>query len=238
MKKNSQNEYDVTSLVSELMGTTGPSFEVTSVEPEGEQTYQLPVKHTKGGAEISEENPPWYIGHFYPGQYLNKTHPHGHNGVDLKAPPGYPVYAIGPGKVVKAVGDWKEKYRIHDLNDYYKRIGEMRVSTAGNFVNIEHEDGKVISRYLHLDSVNVEVGQEVDKNTVIGIIGQTGNAMRTGINQAHVHHEVSVNGKLVDPQGIVGKPVGSLSKRADIIRNLIMKFNAFYQMIELKNSNL
>lgn len=240
MKKISQNELDISSLLSELMGVSLPTGKSRS-EPEGEETYQLPVKHTRSGTIINEENPPSLIGHFYPGRYLNKTHPHGHNGIDLKAPPGSPVYPIGPGKVVKVISDWKEKYKIHSIDDYLQRITKMRVPTAGNQVNIEHEDGKVLSRYLHLDSVEVGLGQEVDKNTVIAIIGQTGNAMMTGRNQAHLHHEVMVDGKLVNPQSIVGKKVGSLSKKANIIKNVIEKLSylneseAEYRMKELED---
>jgi len=224
MKKISQNELDISSLLSELMGVSLPS-EQDEKKPTGEETYQLPVKHTSSSNIINEENPPSLIGHFYPGRFLNKTHPHGHSGIDLKAPPGSPIYPIGPGKVTKVIADWKEKYKIYNIEDYIQRVGKTKVSTAGNLLNIEHEDGKVLSRYLHLDSVKVRLGQEVDKDTVIAIIGKTGNAMMTGKNHAHLHHEVMVDGKLVNPQSIVGKKVGSLSKNAEFIKTLIKKLS-------------
>jgi len=197
MKKLAQMlESDVDSLIGKLLGgVTLPSEETPTSGGEQEEKYQLPVKHTKGGAEIDEKNKPWIVGTFIPGQYVNKMHPQGHNGVDLKAPRGTPIYPIASGEVIEA-------------RDYGK---------GGKTVKVSHEDGKVVSYYAHMDAVNVAPGQKVDQATVLGEMGDTGNAKGRG---PHLHYEVSVNRNKVDPQSIVGKRVGSLSKKAEFIANI------------------
>jgi murein DD-endopeptidase MepM/ murein hydrolase activator NlpD len=196
MKKLAQMlEYDIDSLINKLLGSVSIPSSDEPPATEQEEHYQLPVKHTKGGKEIDEENKPWVVGTFIPGQYVNKTHPAGHNGVDLKAPRGTPIYPIASGEVV-------------EVREYGK---------GGKTLKTSHEDGKVVVYYAHLDSVNVSPGQAVTPSTVLGAMGDTGNAKGRG---AHLHYEVSVNRKKVDPQGIVGKLVGSLSKKAAFIASI------------------
>ncbi len=67
----------------------------------------------------------------------------------------------------------------------------------GQYVLIEHQlNGKeVITRYAHLDEINVEVDQELKAGDVIGRIGATGR-VTTG---KHLHFEVIMDGKKVDP---------------------------------------
>jgi len=190
-------ENDVDALINRLVGgtqVTSPGADVST----STQYYQLPVKQTKGGVNIDENNKPWVVGSFLPSQYINETHPSGHNGVDLKAPRGTSIYPIGPGEVISTAVQPK----------------------GGNTVKVSHEDGAVVSYYAHMDSVNVSVGDQVDFNTVLGQMGDSGNAKGRG---AHLHYEVSVNGTKVDPQKIVGKQIGSLSKKALFISKLMME---------------
>lgn len=195
MKKLAQIlESDVDSLINKLLGDVSlPSS--GAVSSGKEESYQLPVKHTKGGKEIDEKNKPWIVGTFIPGQYVNVTHPQGHNGVDLKAPRGTPIYPIASGEVIEA-------------REYGK---------GGKTLKVSHEDGKVVSYYAHMDEVLVSPGQEVTQGTVIGRMGDTGNAKGRG---AHLHYEVKVNNNRVDPQSITGKRVGSLSKKAEFIAKI------------------
>ncbi|WP_156289909.1 M23 family metallopeptidase [Oceanobacillus salinisoli] len=63
----------------------------------------------------------------------------------------------------------------------------------GNKIVINHNNGmKTI--YAHLASMDVKVGQTVEKGKKIGVMGSTGNS--TGI---HLHFEVYENGALKDP---------------------------------------
>jgi len=181
-------------------------------------TYQWPVQITRIGgpvhaaeyAELEEGQKPWIVGTFIPGKYINKGHPHGHNGMDLNAPQGTPIYPMGPGVV----------------------ISTPIYSKGGKTVKIVHENGRVGSYYAHMHSVSVSPGQEVGPTTVIGTVGQTGNA-----TSDHLHWETSLgklddNGrfrasKYIDPHSIIGRPVGSLSKAAESIKKMYNIFEKF-----------
>jgi len=52
----------------------------------------------------------------------------------------------------------------------------------------------IVTRYAHLRSIAVEVGQEVQPGDSIGVMGSTGAS--TG---PHLHYEVLVDGEQVDP---------------------------------------
>lgn len=63
----------------------------------------------------------------------------------------------------------------------------------GNQIQLNHGAGTQ-TRYSHLSRFGVKDGQRVEKGDTIGYVGKTGTA--TG---AHLHYEVLVNGKKVDP---------------------------------------
>ncbi|WP_431740005.1 phage tail spike protein [Lactococcus petauri] len=93
-----------------------------------------------------------------------------HGGVDLAPTAGGnpPVYAARSGVVTDVV-----------YND----------PTGGNYVVIQHDDG-YWTYYGHFDSMNVNVGDKVDNNTVVGIMGATG--LASGV---HLHFEVWKGGR-------------------------------------------
>ncbi len=94
-----------------------------------------------------------------------------HNGEDIVAPRGTPVRATAAGIVARAAA----------------------AGSFGNLVEIEH-DAVYRTRYAHLDAITAQVGQEVLRGDLIGTVGSTGAA--TG---PHLHYEVLVQGKQVDP---------------------------------------
>ncbi|MDZ7628665.1 MAG: peptidoglycan DD-metalloendopeptidase family protein [Parvularculaceae bacterium] len=114
------------------------------------------------------------FGKIYTSLEDNKT-PMGHRGVDIKAVKGAPVKASGDGVIVEATT------RIPGKENY------------GTTVVIDHGHG-LITRYAHLDSFKVRIGQQVRKGEVIGAVGETG--LVTG---PHLHFETLKNGKPVDP---------------------------------------
>jgi len=95
----------------------------------------------------------------------------GHEGVDLAAPSGTPIYAPADGLVSRA----------------------DRFGSYGNFIMIEH-GGELQTRYGHLSGFNVHAGERVTKGQLIGYVGSTGRS--TG---PHLHYEVRVAGEPVDP---------------------------------------
>ena len=88
-----------------------------------------------------------------------------HEGVDLSAPHGSPIYATGEG-VVEFAGPW----------DRY-----------GLTVEINHGNG-ISTRYAHMSRIKVKEGQKVSRSTVIGLLGNTGRS--TG---PHLHYEVRLS---------------------------------------------
>lgn len=100
-----------------------------------------------------------------PPEYTN------HDGIDLAAPVGTPVFAVAAGTVSRA--DFSSSY--------------------GNVVYLDHGQGRE-SRYAHLDRLDVAKGQAVAGGAPIGTSGNTGRS--TG---PHLHFEYRVNGQAVDP---------------------------------------
>ena len=63
----------------------------------------------------------------------------------------------------------------------------------GNFIELEHKNG-VVTRFGHLNKINVKKGQVVAKHDVIGLMGSTGRSTST-----HLHYEVLIDDKHVNP---------------------------------------
>ena len=91
---------------------------------------------------------------------------HFHPGSDIALPTGAPVNSISWGTV--------------ERTGYNER--------AGNYIRIAHLPG-IISRYYHLDTINVTPGQQINPSMVIGTVGNTG--LSTG---SHLHFEIRVAG--------------------------------------------
>jgi murein DD-endopeptidase MepM/ murein hydrolase activator NlpD len=72
-------------------------------------------------------------------------------------------------------------------------VGAEYTNDFGNFVIIRHKHG-YYTRYAHLQSSRVKLGQSVQQGEVIGYIGNTG--ISTG---PHLHYEVHIGSDVVDP---------------------------------------
>ncbi|MCG3193458.1 MAG: peptidoglycan DD-metalloendopeptidase family protein [Thermoanaerobaculia bacterium] len=94
-----------------------------------------------------------------------------HTGVDISTSPGQPVISPAAGTVVK-VG-WENGY--------------------GKTVLVAHGYG-VHTLYGHLAAAKVTEGQRVKRGDILALVGSTGRS--TG---PHLHYEVQVNNKPVDP---------------------------------------
>jgi len=100
---------------------------------------------------------------------LHITRPH--EGIDVVAPMGAPIVAPASGVVTKVA----------------------RESGYGNVVEIDHGNG-IVTRYAHCSRIDVRQGQRVTRGQAIAAVGKTG--LSTG---PHLHYEIHVNGKVVDP---------------------------------------
>ena len=94
-----------------------------------------------------------------------------HDGIDVSAPMGAEIEAPAAG-VVTDVG-WEDGY--------------------GNILTIDHGFG-IVTRYAHCSKILVGRGQRVKRGQRIALVGSTG--LSTG---PHLHYEVWVNGKPVNP---------------------------------------
>lgn len=100
-----------------------------------------------------------------------------HDGLDICNGPvtvnNQPFVAAAAGTVVKASTGWNGGY--------------------GNIVQVDHGNGYT-TFYAHCSELKVTVGQKVKAGDVLGLIGNTGDS-----DGPHLHFEVWVNGRIIDP---------------------------------------
>lgn len=95
-----------------------------------------------------------------------------HKGVDFgTGGAAVPTYAAADGRVL--IAGWS--------------------NSAGNWVVIQHSGG-LVTKYMHHSALSVSSGQYVSKGQQLGLTGNTGNS--AGV---HLHFQVELNGKPVDP---------------------------------------
>jgi murein DD-endopeptidase MepM/ murein hydrolase activator NlpD len=94
-----------------------------------------------------------------------------HEGIDVTAPSGAPIQSPASGTVISA--GWETGY--------------------GNVVELDHGYG-ITTKFAHCSKLLVHSGQRVKRGDVIANVGDTG--LATG---PHLHYEVHVNGRPVDP---------------------------------------
>ena len=128
-----------------------------------------------------------------------------HNGVDWAAPVGTPIFAAGNGVVIKAA--WTSGY--------------------GRRVEVEHNNGYVTT-YNHMSAFarGLKEGQRIKQGQMVGYLGSSG--LSTG---PHLHYEVIVNGRFVDPLRVKlaktrqfeGRQLAEFKRERDRIDGLMAK---------------
>jgi len=98
-----------------------------------------------------------------------------HAGTDFAGPIGTPIHATADGVVTHA--GWSSGY--------------------GRLIKIRHDFG-IETRYAHLNSMDVRVGQRVSRGDRIGALGNSGRS--TG---PHLHYEVRESGNPVNPMNYI-----------------------------------
>lgn len=99
-----------------------------------------------------------------------------HEGVDMSAPQGTPIYAAKSGKVTRT---------------------SFQAGGAGYYVSINHGDG-FTSVYMHMTHYIVSPGQYVSAGQVIGYVGSTG-----GSTGPHLHFGIAYKGNYVNPMNYI-----------------------------------
>lgn len=105
---------------------------------------------------------------------LRITRPH--EGIDIAAPVGEPILAPAQGTV---------------------RFAGNKAGGYGKVVEIDHGYG-YMTRFAHASKILVRTGQKVDRGQTIAEVGATGL-----VSGPHLHYEVEVNGKPVDPLNFI-----------------------------------
>lgn len=110
------------------------------------------------------------------GERINPFHKgrYNHPGVDFASPRGTEVFATARGRVIAV--------KKTTLQAGY-----------GNYIDVDHGND-FVTRYAHLEGINVRRGQYIDKGVVIGTIGNSGGSVAP-----HLHYEVIRDGEPVDP---------------------------------------
>lgn len=99
-----------------------------------------------------------------------------HTGIDMAASQGTPVKSAESGVVIRS-GNYPG---------------------YGNMIEVVHNN-KYRTRYAHLHKINAQVGAKVQKGMVIGEVGSTGHVHKKGKDPSHLHFEVHMFGRQVDP---------------------------------------
>jgi murein DD-endopeptidase MepM/ murein hydrolase activator NlpD len=115
-----------------------------------------------------------------------------HEGVDLVAAMGTPVYAAGDGIVV----------------------GARPNGRYGNWIDIEHAGPRLATVYGHLSAYapGIAPGVEVKRGELIGFTGSTGR-----VTGPHLHFEIRVDGRPQNPIGNAALKHGQL-RGADLVK--------------------
>lgn len=121
-----------------------------------------------------------------------------HEGIDLRAKPGTPIYAVESGRVLYAAS---------------------RIRGYGQMVVIKHRDS-LSTVYAHNSRSFVKRGQWVSKGQKIALSGSSGRA-----RGPHLHFELRLGYQAIDPLSLLhpslarAKPVGTKSRRREVASN-------------------
>jgi murein DD-endopeptidase MepM/ murein hydrolase activator NlpD len=113
-----------------------------------------------------------------------------HEGVDFAAPVGTPIFAAGDGVVVRA--------------NFF--------GAYGRYIQVRH-NGRLQTAYAHLSRFadKLNAGDRVKQGQVIGYVGSSGRS--TG---PHLHYEVIIDGRKVNPMS-VDVPTGRSLSKAEMV---------------------
>jgi murein DD-endopeptidase MepM/ murein hydrolase activator NlpD len=153
----------------------------------------------------------YYGGTFGETRTDSEGKPKRHDGLDLYAEVGTPVFAAYSGMISKAVSGHGDRYVENSFGN------ELRITVS--------KDGKTFTvQYAHLQggapfAVNPRTGQpfkegdKVYQGDLIGYSGRSGNAVY--VPNPHLHFGISAGGKWVDPKPYINGTYASGRKAID-----------------------
>lgn len=137
-----------------------------------------------------------------------------HKGVDIAAPIGTPIHADVSGTVIYAEN---ASVNIPKAVQFWTN-NAANTESMGNAVVIQDTNG-VRYFYGHLNSFAVNVGQSVTPSTIIGAVGQTGNA--TG---PHLHFAMANSSSWLDPTTFLMSASGSGNSSSNVLTGYLDKY--------------
>lgn len=138
----------------------------------GRSADERPLAVPPVGAMESDQGFSWPLRSGAVSSYFGTRRRKFHDGIDIKAPRGTPVYAAKDGVVLYAA---------------------RRIRGYGNMIVLKHEDGTA-TVYAHNSKNLVARGRQVRRGELIAKVGATGHA--TG---SHLHFEIRRDQLPVDP---------------------------------------
>lgn len=129
-----------------------------------------------------------------------------HKGIDFAAPIGTPIYASGDGVIQRA----------------------GRFSSFGNYVRIHHRND-LDTAYAHMSKIadGMRPGTRVKQGQIIGYVGMTGR-----VTGPHLHYEILIANKQVNPRGI-NLPIGQALAGRDMkkFKSFVSDINSQYASV-------
>ncbi|NLE48319.1 MAG: M23 family metallopeptidase, partial [Sandaracinaceae bacterium] len=134
-----------------------------------------------------------------------------HRGIDFDSTRGEPVLAIASGVVTFSGVDLPGRGTARPMRSRAaNRFSPRRMGKGGRYVCIEHDTARdpensadppdrLVSCSMHLDEINVENGERVERGQRIGTVGRTG----IKYSAPHLHFEVIRNGRRIDPSKLL-----------------------------------
>lgn len=175
------------------MNSGGPAspFQLTLVETEEEEsTMENQIRQIQATSNPSFVPTMWaHLGKIN-NEFGFRRNPFGgrtyefHGGLDIDGERGDNVLAPANGVVTKA--GWQGGY--------------------GNLIEIDHGNG-LTTRYGHLSSIQIQVGDTIQRGQILGAVGSTGRS--TG---PHLHYELRLNDKPINPRRLLPPEPAELKK--------------------------
>lgn len=161
-----------------LQRSLGAESQLGALEQDGEAPQEAVAK-VRNLASVTPAKLQWPLKQMKLSSGFGRRASGNHQGIDLQAAWGTPIYAAADGVVVYA---------------------GSQISGYGDTLIIRHR-GDIATLYAHASTILVKEGELVTRGQAVGYVGDTGNA-----SGPHLHFEVRVHSTPTDPWSFVSIP--------------------------------